>query len=550
LASSPTKIKVKSIEFGEHPFRKLKGLKIELADRLTVIAGHNGIGKSTILGLLANTFGLTDESIKSYFGDPYYANIEKIVYLALAEAAKARENPSAAPIVTAQVGARDIQKRSALTVRTKWKRARVVPRTVNKDPEDDIGQDAKIPLPTIYLGIRRLASIGEAEEDEVISRALAMDGADANLMTEVVNSVIAGGGVTGDITHHTIKGVRKKTAQPKYELHDALAVSMGQDSLASIATALASFSKLKRDLGAEYPGGLLIVDEVDVGFHPHAIDRLIGVLKQHAKRLALQVVLTSHSPRVIEAVHPEGDGNSHAPDKVVYLLDTARPRLADDQSLEAILDDMALRIREGVPAPKRPPLAAYFEDEEGAQFCEALIPTRKRTAIGQRYGISLKFIPLGVGGSNLIALPSKDPIFKKRLLVVDADTTIRSTAARRGNAIKLPCHAGASGTNRSPENVIKIFLRHLINGNDAMAIEALAELNTRNASTDKVRAAFFSKGEGGSDRDSAKAWWKEHADRIKEWKVIEVWAKWHPEEVTQFLEEFESAVGKTALRLP
>jgi energy-coupling factor transporter ATP-binding protein EcfA2 len=550
LASGTTRIKVKSIEFGEEPFRKLRQIRIEVADRLTVIAGHNGIGKSTILGLLANTFGLTDESTKSYFGDPFYANIEKIVYLALEEATKAKENPSAAPVVTAQVGDLEVKKRCALTLRTKWKRARVVPRTVSKDPGDDVGQDAKIPLPAIYLGIRRLASIGEAEENDIVSRALPMDPADAELMTAIVNSVVSGSGVTGEIRHHTIKGIRKKTAQPKYGLHDALAVSMGQDSLASIATALASFNKLKRESGSDYRGGLLIIDEVDVGFHPHAIDRLIDVLTQHAKRLALQVVLTSHSPRVIEAVHPEGDGNSHAPDKVVYLLDTARPRLADDQSLEAILDDMALRIREGVPAAKRPALAAYFEDAEGAQFCEALIPSRKRTTLGQEYGVTLKLIPLGVGGSNLIALPTKDPLFKKRILVADADTTIRAAAARRGNAVKLPCPSGAAGTNRSPENIIKNFLRHLIDGTDDMATEGLLQLNTKNPSTDKVRSAFFSKGASSSDRDSSKSWWNDHAGLLKQWKVIEVWAAWHPKEVTAFLEEFEKAVAKTAIRLP
>ena len=71
-------------------------------ERVTLIAGHNGIGKSTILGLVANTFGMTDRSgPKSYFGEPFYANIERIVYLALAEVADAQKDPSAAPVVTA-----------------------------------------------------------------------------------------------------------------------------------------------------------------------------------------------------------------------------------------------------------------------------------------------------------------------------------------------------------------------------------------------------------------------------------------------------------------
>ena len=51
------KIKVKSLTFGTPPFRKLGNFNIQFADRLTVIAGHNGNGKSTIFGLVSNIFG-------------------------------------------------------------------------------------------------------------------------------------------------------------------------------------------------------------------------------------------------------------------------------------------------------------------------------------------------------------------------------------------------------------------------------------------------------------------------------------------------------------
>ena len=105
-------IRVKSLEFSDSPFRKLKELKIELGSRLTLIAGHNGIGKSTILGLLANTFGLTSEGApKTYLGDPFYANIERIVYLALSEVDTAQQNPAAAPIVVADVDGVEVRKR-------------------------------------------------------------------------------------------------------------------------------------------------------------------------------------------------------------------------------------------------------------------------------------------------------------------------------------------------------------------------------------------------------------------------------------------------------
>ena len=311
-------VKLKSIVFGNPPFRKLGNINIEFADRLTLIAGHNGIGKSTILGLVANTFGITNRgSPKSYFGEPFYANIERIVYLALAEVAEAQKDLASSPIVTASCNGVEVKKRCSMTHRSVWKRARVVPRTIDKSIDDTVGQDAKIPLPTIYLGMRRLASAGEADEKEVASNKLDMHPSDSQLMVDFVSSVIHGTELNTNITHQTIKGAKKKTAQPGYTQHDALAVSMGQDSLASMATALASFNQLKRDMGDAYPGGLLLIDEMDAGFHPHAIGRLAKSLKTYANRLNLQIIATTHSPRLIGAVHPDGDGNANAPDKVI-----------------------------------------------------------------------------------------------------------------------------------------------------------------------------------------------------------------------------------------
>lgn len=81
MTAVKNRIRVCSLEFGTPPFRKLGELKIDFADRLTLIAGHNGIGKSTIQGLVANTFGIPKGGRKSYFGENFYANIERIVYL-------------------------------------------------------------------------------------------------------------------------------------------------------------------------------------------------------------------------------------------------------------------------------------------------------------------------------------------------------------------------------------------------------------------------------------------------------------------------------------
>ena len=473
------------------------------------------------------------------------------MYLALDEVEIAQENPAGAPTVHADVNGVSVSKRCAMTKRGIWKRARVVPRTIGKVEGDPVGQDAKVPLPTIYIGIKRLAPIGDADEKEVDSASLAMDAEDSKLIAEFVRSVILGVQVTTDVTQLSIKGSKKNTVQPGYKSHDALALSLGQDSLGSIATALASFSRLKRELGNDYVGGLLIIDELDVGFHPHAIFRLTEALKSHANRLKLQIIATTHSPRLIEAIHPDGNGNAKAPDSVVYLLDTRKPRLAEDQSLEAILDDMELRQSEAVSSRSaKPVLCVYFEDPEGAQFCDALIPSQRRAALGRQHGVKIKLIPLGLPGSNLVQLPEKDPLFKNRVLVVDADIKIGSKAAQRGNTLKLPCVKGTSGTERSPENTIKKFLQNVATADDGKYHDALRRFKVTNPSSDKIYATFFPDASGaGSGREQSKGWWVTHWEDLKAWGVLREWATCHEAEAASFVASFEAAVAATAKHL-
>lgn len=546
------KVKVKSLAFGKPSFRKLGSFDIQFADRLTLIAGHNGIGKSTILGLVANTFGLTERSgPKSYFGEPFYANIERIVYLALAEVAEAQKDIASAPVVTANVNGVEVRKRCSMTHRTAWKRARVVPRTIDKSEDDEVGQDAKVPLPTIYLGMKRLASAGEADEKEVASIKLEMHDDDSALMVDFVSAVILGTELNTDVTYQTIKGSKKKTAQPGYKMHDAFAVSMGQDSLGSIATSLASFNQLKRNMGDDYPGGLLVIDEMDVGFHPHAIERLVKSLKTYANRLDLQIIATTHSPRLIEAVHPDGNGNANAPDRVFYLLDTRRPRLAPDQSLWAMLSDMAMSPDKEKPSKQpKPTLAVYFEDDEASQFCASLVPASKKAALSKKYGVRINWVPLGIGGSHLVNLPGKDSLFLDRVLIVDADTTVSKVAAARGNTVKLPNVPGTRGVARSLENTIKQFLRDISNAEDGPLHKALLTLNTVNPSSDKVHVKFFQDGTGEStERTNTKAWWAKNWATLKSWGVIQQWAAVYKAEADAFEVAFENAVAHTATRV-
>jgi hypothetical protein len=149
----------------------------------------------------------------------------------------------------------------------------------------------------------------------------------------------------------------------------------------------------------------------------------------------------------------------------------------------------------------------------------------------------------------LLGFPAKDPLFLDRVLMVDADTTIPADAAARGNAVKLPCVAGAGGTARSFENTIKQFLKDISAADGGALHAALLNLNITNSTSDRVHATFFEDSAGASTkRDSAKKWWRKNWYKLKKWKVIEGWADVYKTEVKAFESEFERALARTVSR--
>src|SRR5690606_21021833 len=124
------------------------------------------------------------------------------------------------------------------------------------------------------------------------------------------------------IIDHNVKGSKKKSKIPNTE-HSTLAISLGQDSLSSIITALASFKKIQREQEEDYIGGVLVIDEVEAGLHPRAQIKLLNLLKTEANNLNLQVIVTSHSLTIVKYIFDlENPKSNKIMDSVIYLMDT------------------------------------------------------------------------------------------------------------------------------------------------------------------------------------------------------------------------------------
>lgn len=541
-------VKLKSIMFGESSFRKLGNLNIEFSDRLTLIAGHNGVGKSTILGLIASASGDTNRKQLSYFNKPFSVDINDIIHLDPKEhSSKSLKAPW--PQARYVLGDESHVKNLTITVRGEEERLRSVPRTDSSSENTSLSkQDGKVPLPTIYLGMVRMLPIGECEEKDVQSNLDEIHDDDAKFLTDFVKKVIASNSQTSDIeiTDQIVANTKKRSKHPTYP-HSSKSISLGQDSLSSIATALASFNRLKREGGDSYQGGLLVVDEIDAGFHPKAQKNLIDALRSAARKLSLQIVATTHSPLLIEYAHAESysaASNQNDFDSVVYLAGTISPKSVN-WSLDQILSDMSLTsLPVGDTAPC-PDIKAYLEDSEAAEFLKGILgmKTNYKKFYGNNAQKRLQIVPIGVGGSNIVKLPSYDDYFKKVLLIVDADTEVPQGVL---NALKLPCQ---KNTRFNPEKSLYTYIQELCKGDISKYSKTQSLLLSKGISDSRLQEDFLSSDVSIDKRESSKKWFKSVSLKIHQYELLSYWASDHSNEVSAFKVQLETKLHDLFLKL-
>ena len=565
-----TSIKIKEISFGDKKFRKIKNMNIPISPRITIIAGHNGIGKSTVLALLAHPSGLTSKKYISYFGKTYQANFNQIIHIDHQRDFLDKKGPPkmlSEPNVVYEInGSEQMAKACRLGPRGKVE-ARMIARSVKPSTKNFISQDGtveigpaqKVPVPTIYLGMTRVLPIGEAEQGRASSTTIPMYIDDAKLVADFMNAVIAGSNSSAErITIQKIKDTGKVSGQPRHEF-DPRCVSVGQDSLGSIAFALASFAKLKREWDG-YPGGILIIDEIDTGLHPHAIGALVSELKSRARKLNLQIIATTHSPKLIQAVHPESEPQNPKPiDSVVYIRDTANPKKVENHTLKRILDDMDL-VPPGLIVP--PPLIVkvYFEDDEAASVFSAIANDGFIMELNEEFGIDIRPMPMGLGCGNLANLSKHDPYFLTVVIVLDADASVDKENPDFENVALLPGDmyaADLTGAENkdvisrplSPERNLLQYILSIINNPEAHE-STLDRLDKIDVTTDHLRNQLI---DGVttvlSKREQTKEWWKSKWDVINAWGLLGEWVVDRPEEAHRFRTEFRDAVVKVVQRI-
>lgn len=352
-------------------FRALNGVEIEFGDYVTVICGKNGTSKSSILGIAAQIFsfekdyttGTSLTEFKQISGKSFKSQYKEHIRIS--------EEFDVPGSLSANIFLHDGYSNQAATAtlelmtRTEGEEKKVLPRPVIRKNSTAKGNTSRnFTHPVIFLSLKRLYPIADRDYKAIDFEYLKNNEREFIALTnELLNrSSTQATGTYGTITSAVAHG----------DNYNHESVSAGEDNAGQIIMALLSFKKLQAEY-ADYKGGLLLIDEADAGLFPTAQVNLLKIFERECRKLKLQVVMTSHSPVMIEYAYEQSQHEYSKKYKTVYLSNTyGDVKVMQDWSWAKISADIHTRTVKAGNKAILPNVNVYFEDKEAEDFFLAL----------------------------------------------------------------------------------------------------------------------------------------------------------------------------------
>jgi len=412
-------------------FRHLDNLySIKVGERLTVIAGGNGNGKSSLLGLIGHMFSFRNNGIVAM--NPFYKTPLETLF---SEVFRFSAEHDYATPYSYSLLFHDGTRRNAVS--------RFI--DGNKRFRLDVGMRkkgyGKVSCPVIYLGLKRLIPLAQESEGSIKAlRANRLGNEDRGLYREWHNRVLV---LEDDVAPQHMKSRNKEVYFAKCSKYDALGNSAGQDNLAQIILALLSFKRIKRELKENYPGGILLIDEVETTLYPAAQYQLMNLLLRAAGNYDIQVIFTTHSTDIIRYMLKPQERTFHYSTEIIFLYKQGGiiKVCQNKNELPGMLANLGHTVSGQAREQK---VNVYLEDEEARIFFRGIVESDLKSKL------EIKKFNSGAGNYDNL-LRNKFPEFRKTLIVVDGDQCMNNRLRRNANVLFLP------GSVR-PENLIYEFL--------------------------------------------------------------------------------------------
>lgn len=521
-------------------FRLFKDQTIHIGKYITVLAGKNSTGKSTVLGILGNSSEIKKKDGVTYAGKQFRAEFGEIFHgskkfdLSASDRAELTISDNSGAIV-------DYRK-----FRTSWQkdgekdRFRIIP---SKLLDGGKKTEAKLAIPVYYLGLSRLFPIGESEEDTIKSAKLKFNNADDKAwFIEQYRNILSLYDTIEEISNLSIGETTKKSGIGiETSKYDYLTNSAGQDNLGQILMAVLSFKKLKEEYASseakEWNGGLLLIDEVDSTLHPAAQKRLINLLISQAKQLCIQIVVTTHSSDLLKHICTKTTYNNTTTnnDVELYYFTNSNRRLYIKRNIDFSTIESDLLVQSMLQRNDK--IKLYSEDSEGRWFIKKLIP---------EYLSYIELLDVRVGCNQLMSLYTGDiSYFGNCIIVFDGDVTENDLNAipqhirnKLKNIIKLP------GVE-SPEKVIYDYLLSLPPEHGYWEEADKIEMNWTYFKENGPDSENYRQEK---DRERCKKWFTDHESFFDTSHLFDYWLDDNETEANKFKENFKKSYNSIATR--
>lgn len=428
-------------------FRGFADVEFTLGEYVTLIAGQNGTQKSTLLGILSQTFTIpskghhfSDEkpliggNYRSSFADKFRLSVEKDIAGTHEWTLFFRDHNLH----------EDINEDGGFTIES-------IPRTGDSIRFWQKGTreagSGYIQLPVLYLSLKRLIPLAEA--GKVQEKDIQLSNEEQRWFTKYYKKILISRDNVKAIDY--LEGPSKNTLGVSTKYYDWQSNSAGQDNLGKILLAIISFKRLKQKFPESYQGGILAIDEIDATLYPGSQVQLLDLLSSVSCKEKIQIIATTHSLQMLEKISElKNSPGRYKQFNTVYLTkQDDRIVLEESPSFESILHNLNVSIDRDTPQ-KTKQLSIYTEDKECSQFTKALLKGLK---------LNLKYEVVNMGCNNYLELGRKKvPSFSypNSIVILDGDTRGKLPKGR-GKLKNFLCLPG----ELNPESLLAEFLDNL-----------------------------------------------------------------------------------------
>jgi AAA15 family ATPase/GTPase len=454
--------------------------EVFFGERLTVISGQNGTGKSSLLGWVAQLCKF-DSDIKQVTGVKFEEDWGKIFRFC-------KENDYNKKYkVGFVIEENGIKHQIELSTR-------FIP-SVNRykcDFDRNITGSTKraVQFPLIYLGLRRLIPLSTESENKIKKNNIQLSTSDISLFNSLSKEILLL--IDESISPDAVKSPNKNVLAMKTKHYNHLGNSAGQDNIGQILAAIISFTKLKDKLGTAYKGGILLIDEIDATLYAGSQIKLLIVLNKYAASLNLQVVFSTHSIEILEFISNEIDLKSFIGNgSVINFLKTTDGIISNE--INPSIDWIKLKIKALRGINQQPEKTNLIcEDLSAELWIKNLI---KNTDL--KSFVSISGANLSKGTLSTMA-KSKSKVLKELKYVLDGDArNDKNIDFTKRNITFLPENYGV-------EIIMYHFIKSLpeIDGfwNDSMNLtKQICFMNHQNSSNQNVAKDWFDDNENKRD---------------------------------------------------